>query len=159
MPPLGTSRSRARPLLRFAAMSRAWPFEGQEEIETIRSPERFVELRDGVEAVVVRIGLNDAQLILVDGLGAWQRWVYHSVEEATRVAGTLDVPVHEGEYPEQLRVRINSYQRPAADFDKAAYPEQAGVGPVIPYPENRPRRLDVLKKESSAEAQEGQNPA
>lgn len=140
-------------------MSRAWPFEGREETEAIRRPEQFVELRDGVEAVVVRIGLNDAQLVLVDARGAWQRWVYHSVDEATRVAQSLGVPVHEGEYPEQLRVRINSYQRPAADFDKAAYPEQAGVGPVIPYPENRPRRLDVLTKETAAEAQEGQNPA
>ena len=140
-------------------MSRAWPFEGQEETEAIRRPEQFVETRDGVEAVVVRIGLNDAQLVLVDGRGAWQRWVYHSVDEAKGVAESLEVPVHEGEYPEQLRVRINSYQRPAADFDRAAYPEQAGVGPVIPYPENRPRRLDVLKKETSAEAQEEQNPA
>lgn len=140
-------------------MSRAWPFEGQEETEAIRRPEQFVEARDGVEGVVVRIGLNDAQLVLVDGKGAWQRWVFHSVDDAKRVGESLDIPVHEGEYPEEMRVRINSYQRPAADFDKAAYPEQAGVGPVIPYPENRPRRLDVLKKETSAEAQEEQNPA
>jgi hypothetical protein len=140
-------------------MSRAWPFEGREETEAIRRPEEFVEARAGVEAVVVRIGLNDAQLVLVDGRGAWQRWVYHSVEEAMQVATGLEVAVHEGEYPEQMRVRINSYQRPAADFDKAAYPEQAGVGPVMPYPENRPRRLDVAPKETSAQAQEGQNPA
>ena len=140
-------------------MSRAWPFEGPEEAETIRRPEQFAESRSGVEAVVVRIGLNDAQMVLVDDRGAWQRWVFHSVEEATSVANSLGVTVHEGEYPEELRVRINSYQRPASDFDKAAYPEQAGVGPVIPYPENRPRRLDVPRKETSSEAQEGQNPA
>ena len=150
---------RHRPTATVPAMSRAWPFEGQEEAETIRRPDQFAELRGGVEAVVVRIGLNDAQLVLVDDRGAWQRWVFHSVEAATSVASSLRVPVHEGEYPEELRVRINSYQRPAADFDKAAYPEQAGVGPVMPYPENRPRRADVLQKEAAAEAQEGRNPA
>ena len=140
-------------------MARAWPFEGAEESDAIRRPEQFVSARgEGTEAVVVRIGLNDAQLVLVDGRGAWQRWVFHSVEEATKIAEGLGVPVHVGEYPEQLRVRINSYQRPTEDFDRAAYPEQGGVGPVIPYPENRPRRTDVLRKETSAEAQEGQNP-
>ena len=139
-------------------MARAWPFEGAEETDPIRRPEQFAAAREGTEAVVVRIGLNDAQLVLVDGRGAWQRWVFHSIEEATGIAEGLGVPVHVGEYPEQLRVRINAYQRPADDFDRAAYPEQGGVGPVIPYPENRPRRTDVLRKETSAEAQDGQNP-
>ncbi|MGH2805961.1 MAG: hypothetical protein ACRDKT_01675 [Actinomycetota bacterium] len=136
-------------------MSRAWPFEGQEDTEAIRKPQQFIAARDGTEAVVVRIGGHDAQLVLVDGKGAWQRWVYHSVEEATEVAESLGVPVHVGEYPEELRVKINSYQRPSEDFDRHAYPEQGAVGPVIPYPENRPRQLDVPKKEVSAEAQEG----
>lgn len=139
-------------------MARAWPFEGAEETDAIRRPDQFASAREGVEAVVIRIGLNDAQLVLVDGRGAWQRWVYRSVEEASEIAKRLDVPVHEGEYPEGLRVRINSYQRPAADFDRAAYPEQGGVGPVIPYPENRPRRTDVARKEKSAEALEEENP-
>ena len=131
-------------------MSRAWPFEGVEEREKFRHPRHFVEARgDGVEAVVIRIGLNDAQLVLVDADGRWQRWVYHSLDEAKVVAEELDLPTHEGEYPEELRVRINRYQRPADDFDRAAYPEQGSVGPVIPYPENRPRRVDVLIKESS----------
>ena len=138
---------------------RAWPFEGQKDLEPVRHPGHFVSQREGTEAVVIRIGLHDAQLVLVDGQGAWQRWVYRSVEEATEIAEALGVPVHVGEYPEELRVRINSFQRPAADFDRHAYPEQGGVGPVIPYPENRPRRLDVLKKEVAAEAQENQNPA
>ncbi|HET7481688.1 MAG TPA: hypothetical protein VFK89_02380 [Actinomycetota bacterium] len=133
-------------------MSRAWPYEGQEDAGPVRSPEQFLERSgEGTEAVVVRIGLNDAQLVLVDGRGAWQRWVYHSVEEATQVAEGLGLEAHVGEYPEELRVRINSYQRPAGDFDRSAYPEQGSVGPVIPYPENRPRRLDVLKKEVAQE--------
>jgi hypothetical protein len=130
-------------------LSRAWPFEGVEE-ERVRTPEQFVERAgEGTEAVVVRIGLHDAQLVLVDKRGAWQRWVYHSVDEAKEIADSLGVPVHIGEYPEELRVRMNSYQRPAIDFDRAAYPEQGVVGPVIPYPENRPRRLDTARPEGS----------
>lgn len=130
---------------------RAWPFEGVEEGGTIRKPGDFVQRAgEGTEAVVIRIGNHDAQLVLVDPRGAWQRWVYHSMEEATEVAGTLGVPVHEGEYPEELRVRINSYQRPAIDFDRGAYPEQGAVGPVIPYPENRPRRLDERARTEAA---------
>ncbi len=138
---------------------RAWPFEGTQDLEPVRRPEQFVTQRAGTEAVVVRIGLHDAQLVLVDGEGAWQRWVYHSVEEAQEIAGALSIPVHVGEYPEELRVRINAHQRPAQDFDRHAYPEQGGVGPVIPYPENRPRRVDALRKEVAAEATEDQNPA
>ena len=140
-------------------MARAWPFEGQQDLQPVRTPAHFVDQRAGTEAVVIRIGLHDAQLVLVDGRGSWQRWVYHSVEEATAIAEGLDVPVHVGEYPEELRVKINSYQRPAEDFDRHAYPEQGGVGPVIPYPENRPRRMDVLQKEVAQDAQEDQNPA
>ena len=140
-------------------MARAWPFEGQQDLEPVRNPSQFVEQRDGTEAVVIRIGLHDAQLVLVDGTGAWQRWVYHSVDEATEVAEALGVPVHVGEYPEELRVRINSLQRPAADFDRHAYPEQGSVGPVIAYPENRPRRKDVLSKEVAQDALKDQNPA
>ena len=123
---------------------RAWPFEERPEggKRRIRTPEDYVAaMGEGTEAVVVRIGLNDAQLVLVAPTGAWDRWVYHSEDEAKEVADRLGVPVHAGEYPEQLRVRVNSYQRPARDFDKNAYPEQGRVGPVIPYPENRPRRL------------------
>lgn len=130
-------------------MARAWPFEDVAEHGRIRKPEDFVTYKDGTEAVVIRIGLHDAQLVLVAGSGEWQRWVYHSMEEATEVAARLGVPVHEGEYPEEMRVRINAYRRPPRDYDEAAYPEQGAVGPVMPYPENRPRRLDALTKETS----------
>ena len=138
-----------------AVADRAWPFEGTEEILRFHRPEEFVESRgSGIDAVVIRIGLHDAQLVLVDGRGAWQRWVYHSVEEAEEVARGLELPVHVGQYPEEVRVRINAYRRTAAEFDRAPYPEQGAVGPVMPYPENRPRRLDFLRKEVSAEAEE-----
>lgn len=131
-------------------MARAWPFEGSAEHGTIRTPEQFVHHKDeGTEAVVIRIGLNDAQLVLVDRAGDWQRWVFHSVEEASAAAEKLGIPVHVGEYPEEMRVRINAFQRSAESYDRSAYPEQGGVGPVMPYPENRPRREDVLTKERS----------
>lgn len=131
-------------------MQRAWPFEGVPEGgRNLRSPEDFVAaFGSDTEAVVVRIGLHDAQLVLVDARGWWQRWVYHSVDEATEAAQRLGVTVHTGEYPEELRVRINAFRRPAEDFDKAAYPEQGAVGPVIPYPENRPRRLEDPRREA-----------
>ena len=134
-------------------MSRAWPFEEKPEpTRRAKHPEDFLSQRgrDGTEAVVVRIGANDAQLVLVDGNGAWDRWVFHSMEDAQEIAETLDVPVHVNEYPEATRVRMNAYVRPPQSFDEGAYPEQGHVGPVIEYPENRPRRLDVLKKEVDA---------
>jgi hypothetical protein len=123
---------------------RAWPFENVSEAHSDRftTPAEFVARDpDNTEAVIVRIGLNDAQLVLVDGAGRWQRWVYRSVGEAKEVADSLGVEVHVSEYPEATRVRMGSYQRPPEDFDRAPYPEQGHVGPVIPYPENRPRRI------------------
>lgn len=132
-------------------MSRAWPFENKAEPEErIRNPREFLARlgRDGTDAVVVRIGLNDAMLVLVDKRGRWERWVYHSVDEAKAQAEALELDVHEGEYPEELRVRMNAYPRSAADFDRGAYPEQGHVGPVINYPENRPRPEEPLREEA-----------
>lgn len=139
-------------------MAREWPFEGAAPEDApqrgYKQPKDFLEGRgsEGAEAIVIRIGLNDAQLVLVDGSGFWDRWVYHSVEEATEIANGLGIDVHEGEYPEKTRVRINGYQRPKKDYDQGAYPEQGSVGPVNPYPENRPRELqDAYLKERKAE--------
>ena len=140
-------------------MAKEWPFEGGPPDDApqrgYREPMDFIKARgtDGTEAIVIRIGLNDAQLVLVDGAGYWDRWVYHSVDEATTIAKKLGVDVHEGEYPEKTRVRINGYQRPKKDFDQGAYPEQGSVGPVNPYPENRPRELQdaVLKDRKQQE--------
>lgn len=125
-------------------MSRAWPFEKTPEAGKVpgrfKSPHDFVAAnREGTDAVVVRIGGNDTMLVLVDHEGAWDHWVFHSKDEALEVANSLGVEVHEDEYPEALRVRMNARQRPASEFERGAYPEQGAVGPVIPYPENRPR--------------------
>lgn len=125
-------------------MSRAWPFENKTEgIEKIRTPEDFLKKvgTEGTEAVVIRIGANDAQLVLVDEQGRWDRWVFHSMDQALEEAKKLGVPVHENEYPEATRVRIGRYQPGPEHYDSAAYPEQGQTGPIIPYPENRPRRL------------------
>jgi hypothetical protein len=134
-------------------MSRAWPFEDKPEAPVrARVPSDFVERdREGTEAIVIRIGLNDAQLVLVDGQGRWDRWVYHSLDEARAEAEKLGVDVHVGEYPEEVRVRMNAYRRPADDFDRAAYPEQGAVGPVIPYPENRPRTQALVREARPSE--------
>lgn len=105
---------------------------------------------EGAEAVVVRIGANDAQLVLVDADGFWDRWVYHSMEEAQSIGESLGIPLHVGEYPEATRVRMNAYVRPLESFDAGAYPEQGHVGPVMEYPENRPRRLDLARKEADS---------
>jgi len=105
--------------------------------EELRS---WVEGREEVDAVAIRIGLNGAQLVLVDSTGEWERWVYPSPDEAAEVAGALEIPLHAGQYPEEVRVRMNRHRRSADSFRRAAYPEQGRVGPVIPYPENRPRR-------------------
>ena len=128
-----------------------WPYEGNGRAKAStkmrrnardKHPQDFLRgVRKEPKPIVIRIGLNDAQLVLVDGRGFWDRWVYHSVDEAKEIADGLGVPVHEGEYPEKTRVRINGYRRPAEDYERAAYPEQGEVGPVIPYPENRPREL------------------
>lgn len=136
--------------------TRAWPFEDVPEggKTKIRTPRDFVARRSGAEAVVVRIGMNDTQLVLVDGDGDWDRWVYHSEEEATEVAKGLGVPLHHGHYPEELRVRMNAHRRPPADFDRRAYPEQGRVGPTISYPENRRRRLGSEARKEATDRQE-----
>jgi hypothetical protein len=122
--------------------ARAWPFEDLPEggePTRLNTPQEFIASRGtGTDAVVIRIGLNGAQLVLVDEQGFWDRWVYRSVEEARRMAQDLGLEASIGEYPENVRVRMNVYRRPDSDFARAAYPEQGRVGPVIPYPENRP---------------------
>jgi hypothetical protein len=124
-------------------MSKAWPFEDKVEApEEIREPETFVQRAgEGTDAMVIRIGLRDAQLVLVDRDGRWQRWVYPSVELAQQAAEGLGIPVHLGEYPEAVRVRMNARRRSPIDFERGAYPEQGDVGPVTSYRENRPRLL------------------
>ena len=137
-------------------MARTWPFEGKgEPEEPFHRPRDFVRRQGpGVEAVCVRIGRHDAQLVLVDGEGRWERWVYASMEEARQAAADLGLSPHEGAFPDDLRLRMNAYVRPPEDFDRGAYREQGRVGPVLPYPENRPRRLEPAPETHDVEAEE-----
>jgi hypothetical protein len=136
-------------------VARTWPFERKgEPREPWRAPEDF-RARQGpeTEAVVVRIGLNGAQLVLVDGDGAWERWVYPSEDDAVAAAERLGIAVHHG-YPEHVRVRMNARVRPLEEFELAPYPEQGRVGPVNSYPENRPRRVAPAPPPADEEASE-----
>lgn len=134
--------------------TRAWPFEGKSEgIEKIRTPEDFLARSgaEGTEAIVIRIGLNDAQMVLVDAQGRWDRWVFHSTEQAVAEARALGLEVHEGEYPEETRVRMGQFAPGPDHYEHAAYPEQGEVGPVKPYPENPPRRVEAAPDEDDPE--------
>ncbi|MGH2828070.1 MAG: hypothetical protein ACRDKF_14000 [Actinomycetota bacterium] len=113
------------------------------------SPEEYiVGNREGMEAVVIRIGAGEAQLVLVDSQGSWDRWVYDSIDACTAKAEELGISdVHIGEYPEKTRVRMNAYRRTEDSFAAGAYPEQGVVGPVNAYPENRPRPKALLPEE------------
>jgi hypothetical protein len=133
-------------------VARTWPFEDQgEPEEPFRSPEDFVVRQKGVQAVVVRIGLNGSQLVLVDEDGRWERWVLGSNEEAEATARGLGLAVQVGAYPDDVRVRMNDRVRPKEDFARGAYPEQGRVGPVIPYRENRPRSVPEAEEEANPE--------
>ena len=120
------------------------------------APEDFVKNNlDGMEAVIVRIGAGEAQLVLVDSEGRWERWVYDTVDDCKAKAESLGITeVHAGAYPEATRVRMNSYQRDAASYGAGAYPEQGRIGPVIPYPENRPRPAERLPEEAARDRED-----
>jgi hypothetical protein len=122
-------------------VKRAWPFEDHvDPVPEPRSPRDFAARAAGdVEAVVIRLGLSGAQAVFVTASGSWRRWVYPTVDAALEAARAAGCRVHEGEFPEPVRVRLNAHRRPAEDFDRAPYPEQGWVGPVNFYPENRPR--------------------
>ena len=68
---------------------------------------RFAMLRQDVEAVLQRCGLNTFDLILIDGKGNWTRSVFPSRELAEAAARDLDVPLHVGWDGRMVR-RMNS---------------------------------------------------
>ena len=67
---------------------------------------RFVQLRQGVEAVVQRCGRLTFDLVLVDADGAWTRGVFPSKEVAEAVAADLEVTLHDG-WSERMVKRMN----------------------------------------------------
>jgi hypothetical protein len=102
-------------------------------------PARWLRTPSGADAVVVRIGKNGAQLVVVDAEGGWERWVYPSMGDAQTVADQLGIPVHLGAYPDAVRLRMNTRVRTRQELDRGAYREQGRVGPINPYPESRRR--------------------
>ena len=123
-----------------------------------RTPEDFIAGQlEGVEAVVVRIGQSDAKLVLVDAEGRWDHWVYHDIDECRAKAMALGIAeIAVGEFPDKTRVRMNACRRRRESYDAGAYAETGAIGPVIPYPENRPRRREPLSEE--APPKRGQEP-
>lgn len=87
----------------------------------------FLRTREGVEAVITRIGFHNAQVILVAADGAWQRFVVSSVDQARRMCERLKVVSHEG-YPDHIRQRMGAHRRPPEDWAEAPYPEQRRGG-------------------------------
>jgi hypothetical protein len=68
---------------------------------------RFVAGRDGVDAVVQRIGHDTWDLLLIDGDGSWERMVTASKEAAEAAAGELGAEVHDGWDADELAKRMN----------------------------------------------------
>jgi hypothetical protein len=68
---------------------------------------RFVEGREGLDAVIQRIGLETWDLLVIDGEGNWTREVFTSEEECKAAADTLGVRVHEGWDDEAIAKRMN----------------------------------------------------
>jgi hypothetical protein len=67
---------------------------------------RFTMLRSDVEAVLQRCGRQTYDLLLIDAGGNWTRWVFTSEEAARTVAGSLEVPLHEG-WDDRMAKRMN----------------------------------------------------
>lgn len=87
------------------------------------SPKEFVRSRSEVEAVIMRIGLNTTQVILVAEDGEWLRFVVPDIDSARTMCERLKIPFHEG-YPDHLRKRIGSHTRSRRDWADAPYPER-----------------------------------
>ena len=65
----------------------------------------FAEAHRPVDAVVQRIGRDTWDLILIDGEGAWDRWVFESEDAASNAARRAGAEVHEG-WTDELSQRV-----------------------------------------------------
>ena len=75
---------------------------GQAHAEEIR---RFAKGRAGIEAVVQRIGHETWDLVVVDGDGAWDRWVFDSQAGARAAAEAAGASAHDG-WTDELAQRV-----------------------------------------------------
>jgi hypothetical protein len=69
--------------------------------------QRFAMLRDDVEAVIQRCGLNTFDCVLIDVEGNWTRAVFPSKEVAEEACRTLDIRVHDGWEDLRMAQRMN----------------------------------------------------
>jgi len=92
-------------------------------VQISETPYEFTSTREGVEGVVMHIGLNSSQVILVASDGEWLRYVVPSMEAAREVCERLKIPCHEG-WPDHLRQAVASYKRSPEDWAAAPYPER-----------------------------------
>jgi hypothetical protein len=67
----------------------------------------FAKERSSVDAVVQRIGHDTWDLLLIDGEGAWTRWVTTSKEGAEAAAKELGAELHDGWDADELAKRMN----------------------------------------------------
>lgn len=87
------------------------------------SPKEFTRTRSAVEAVIMRIGLNTTQVILIAEDGEWLRFVVADIETAKTMCTRLGIESHEG-YPDHLRLRVSKHTRSREDWAQAPYPER-----------------------------------
>jgi len=66
---------------------------------------RYAEAHRPVDAVVQRIGHDTWDLILIDGAGAWDRWVFESRDAAAEAARQAGAEVSDG-WTDSLSQRV-----------------------------------------------------
>ncbi len=113
----GTLNSIQRPTMRYKQGVRRFGGTPAE------SPAEFARTRSGVEAVIMRIGLNTTQLVLIAEDGEWLRFVVPNPVTAQQICERLKIAFHEG-YSDELRKRMGSYARARREWAEAPYPER-----------------------------------
>ena len=90
----------------------------------LQTPLDFVRSREDVEGVIMHIGLNNTQVVLVAADGEWTRFVVPSMEAGREFCARLRITAHEGAYPDHLRQRMGGFKRTPEDWAAAPYPER-----------------------------------
>jgi len=78
-----------------------------------RDLQRFLDGREGVEAVLQRTGHATYDVVFVDGAGEWTHWVVASPDAARALAEAASVTLHDG-WSEELSRRMSEHD-PWAD--------------------------------------------
>lgn len=89
------------------------------------TPLDFVSSREDVEGVIMHVGLNNTQVVLVAADGEWLRFVVPSMEAAREFCERLRITGHENAYPDHLKQRMGKFKRTSEDWAAAPYPERS----------------------------------